>query len=1100
VGASPGLLDAAGTRSHVPATGDASDTERSRLIASVDAVLRDRAPSVPEGFTAKLFGATAIEDLERYAADEIAALAADAFAHLAEPRRRGEAPVVKLIDRDIEGNGPPRQITILEVANDNMAFLLDSTLAALIAQGWEAALVAHPIIVVERDGDGRLVRIIPDQQADESDHRESLIHIHLDRIDDERVRAALVEELARTYAEVRQATDDWSEMRDRLRGAIDVVRSSPASMPREAVEEAGDFLSWLADGNFTILGIREYSFAGGDTSADLVEGSGLGILRDPSVRILRRGRDMVIMTPELRAFLAQPVPLIVTKANVKSRVHRRAYLDYIGVKLFSRDGLLEGELRIAGLFTADAYTGTTRDVPYLRHKVAQVVARARFDPASYSGRALLYVLEDYPRDELFQVDVETLYRFCLEILKLTERPRLRVLARLDAFDRFVSVLVYIPKDRYDTEVRRRVGDFLARTFDGHVSAAYPAYPEGPLSRTHFIIGHHEGNIPVVDRETLEAGVRAIVRTWRDALGELLDTAIGGRRGRVLAERYGNAFGAAYRESYSGRAVVADIDILEQLSAERPWAVDIYRRDGDDDTSANLKVFSRGRPMPLSERVPLLENLGFRVVNERTHRIFPAGAGDDARVWLHDMRLERAAGGAIDVEVLQPAIEAALMALFRDLTESDGFNALVLEAGLGWREVALLRSLAIYLRQIGVHFSMGYLAGAVTRHAAIATEIIALFYARFDPRLDEATRSTRQVEIHARIEELLQGVASLDDDRILRRFVNLIDAAIRTNFFQVDKDGNPRRTIAVKYACAIDGLPMPKPLYEIFVYSPRVEGVHLRFGKVARGGLRWSDRPQDFRTEVLGLVKAQQVKNAVIVPVGAKGGFVPKRLPAGADREAGAWPKAPPAYKHLRRRRCSTSPTISRGRPSSAAAMCVRRDGDDPYLVVAADKGTATFSDTRQQHLGRARLLAGRCLRLRRLGRLRPQEDGHHRPRRVGSGEAAFPRARRDIQATPVHRGRRRRHVGRRVRQRHAARRPDRGWSPPSTIATSSSTPTRIRRQPRRAAAAVRSAAIELAGLRQGAALEGRRRLSRARQVDPAVAGGRARARAHAGSA
>ncbi|MBS7696813.1 MULTISPECIES: NAD-glutamate dehydrogenase [unclassified Chelatococcus] len=944
-GTSPETPDQQGIRSYEEVSGGEADRQKVHLIASVETVLRQRVPTVPPGFVAKLFGATATEDLERYAVDEIAALTADAFAHLAEPRRRGHPPAVKLIDRDINGDGQQRQITLLEVVNDNMAFLLDSTLAALIAQGFEAelALVAHPIIAVERDTDGRLTRIIPDAEADRSVARESLIHIHLDRIDDEAVRTALVGELARTYAEVRQATDDWSAMRDRLRGATDVVRSSPASMPAEAVEEAGDFLSWLADGNFTILGIREYSFSGGDTSADPVEGSGLGILRDPSVRILRRGREMVVMTPEMRAFLAEPVPLIVTKANVKSRVHRRAYLDYIGVKLFSMDGRLDGELRIVGLFTADAYTGTTRDVPYLRHKVAQVIARAGFDPASYSGRALLYVLEDYPRDELFQVDVETLYRYCLEILKLTERPRVRVLARRDAFDRFVSVLVYIPKDRYDTEVRRRVGEFLARTFDGHVSAAYPAYPEGPLSRTHFIIGHHEGKIPAIGQEALEAGVRAIVRTWRDALGELLEAAIGGRRGRVLAERYGDAFGAAYREFYSGEAVLTDINILEQLSVERPWAVDIYRRQGEDDTSANLKVFSRGRPMPLSERVPLLENLGFRVVNERTHRIFPAGVNDDARVWLHDMRLERAAGGVIDVDALQPAIEAALMALFRDLAESDGFNALVLEAGLGWRDVSLLRSLAIYLRQIGVHFSIGYLAGAVTRHATIATEIVALFYARFDPRLDEATRSARQAEIHTRVEALLQGVASLDDDRILRRFVNLVDAAIRTNFFQVDKDGNPRRTIAIKYACArVDGLPMPKPLYEIFVHSPRVDGVHMRFGKVARGGLRWSDRAQDFRTEVLGLVKAQQVKNAVIVPVGAKGGFLPKRLPAPGDRQA-FMAEGAEAYRIF----VSSMLDITDNREGEAIVhppLTVRYDDDDPYLVVAADKGTATFSD------------------------------------------------------------------------------------------------------------------------------------------------------------
>jgi glutamate dehydrogenase len=917
-------------------------SERNRLIGTVEQHLESRVPAPPKGFAAALFGATAIEDLERYSPETIADFAASAYGHLAEPRRAGDAPVMRLSDHDVGAGGLKRQMTVLEVVNDDMPFLLDSTLAALMALGWQVFLVAHPILAVERAAEGRLARVMLDGVVASAPH-ESLIHIHIERIDDEGARQALVDELARTYVDVRQATDDWDGMRKRLTNTVAVLRNPHPLMPDDVVAEAIDFLSWLADDNFTILGIREYRFAGGDTSADPVHGTGLGILRDPEIKILRRGHELVVMTPELRAFLARPVPLIITKANVKSRVHRRVHLDYVGVKLFSAEGRLEGELRIVGLFTAAVYTATTSTIPYLRKKIADVVARAGFDPASYSGRALLYVLEDYPRDELFQMDTESLYRFALEVLKLTERPRVRALARLDAFDRFVSVLVYIPKDRYDTEVRRRVGEFLARVFDGHISAAYPAYPEGPLARTHYIVGHYEGTIPAIGQEELEAGIRSIVLTWRDALAETLEASIGGRKGRELAERYGEAFGAGYREAYSGEAVIADIDILERLSAERPWAADLYRREGDDDTRANLKVFSRGRPMPLSERVPLLENLGFRVVNERTHRILPQGAPDEGRVWLHDMRLERAAGGAINVARLQPGIEAALMALFRDFAESDGFNALVLEAGLAWRDVALLRGFAHYLRQIGVPFSFGYLATALRRNGEAAAVIVALFYARFDPRLDEATRTTRQAECDASIEGLLQQVASLDDDRILRHFVNLVHAAVRTNFFQVGPDGHPRRTIAVKYACAsVDGLPTPKPLYEIFVHSPRVDGLHLRFGKVARGGIRWSDRSQDFRTEVLGLVKAQQVKNAVIVPVGAKGGFLPKRLPSPGNRQA-FMAEGTEAYRIF----ISSLLDLTDNREGEEIvppALTVRYDDDDPYLVVAADKGTATFSD------------------------------------------------------------------------------------------------------------------------------------------------------------
>jgi glutamate dehydrogenase len=649
------------------------------------------------------------------------------------------------------------------------------------------------------------------------------------------------------------------------------------------------------------------------------------------------------MTPEVRAFLARPEALIITKASVRSRVHRRVHLDYVGVKLFSAEGRLEGEFRIVGLFTADAYTNTTSEVPYLRRKVAKIVARAGLDPSSHSARALANVLESYPRDELFQINEDTLYRFAIDIMNLQERPRVRALVRPDEFDRFVSALVFIPKERYDTHVRRRVGDLLAGIYRGRLSAAYPAYPEGPLARTHYIIGRDEGPTPVVDRAAVEQGIIAVTQTWSDRLAEALADVVGGRRARALAGRYANAFNAAYREAFDVERALGDIDILERLSDARPRAVDLYRREGDPATRINLKVFSRGTALPLSERVPLLENLGFRVMNERTYRITPAGAPSNARIWLHDMALERASEAAIDIAAIEGPIEAALLALFRGLAESDGFNRVVLEAGLGWRDVAMIRTLGRYLRQIGVTFGLNYVATTLARHPAVTKAIVALFYARFDPRLDGASRTDAEPAIRSEIETLLNSVTSLDEDRILRRFVNLIEAAVRTNFFQIGKDGQPRPTIAFKFACAgIDGLPLPKPLYEIFVYAPRVEGVHLRFGKVARGGIRWSDRPQDFRTEVLGLVKAQQVKNAVIVPVGAKGGFFPKQLPPAADRQA--WlAEGTESYKIFIRSLLDLTDNIA-GDKLVPPPDTARHDGDDPYLVVAADKGTATFSD------------------------------------------------------------------------------------------------------------------------------------------------------------
>lgn len=903
-----------------------------------------RHPNVPSEFLFYLFSRVPGEDIAPYSPQALADLAATAYAHLSAPRA-SDAADIRLIDLEIERQGRRRDITAVEVVNANMPFLLDSTLAEIAAQGYEPRLVAHPILAVERGRDGALRRIVGEATAAApvGARRESFIQIHLDRIDDEAARERLVQGLAKVYADVAVAVRDWGGMRARIAEAVHAYRSNPPPLPSDETAEAIAFLDWIAADNFIFLGSRQYRVPSGDTAADPVQETGLGILRDPAVRVLRRGSELVVMTPEIRAFLEQPKPLIITKANVKSRIHRRVHLDYIGVKLFSGEGRLEGELRIVGLFTASAYTSSVRAVPYLRHKAAKVLAWARFDPASYAGRALQNVVESYPRDELFQIDEGTLYRFAIEIMNLSERPRVRALARADEFDRFVSVLVFVPKDRYDTEARRRIGDFLAGVYNGRLSAAYPSYPEGQLARTHFIVGRDEGATPEIPQRDLEAGIAAIVQTWADALSiALLDTAKG-RQARALAAKYAGAFSAAYREAFATENAIEDIATLENLSEERPRAVNLYRRDRDPRTRVNLKVFSRGASLLLSERVPVLENLGFRVVNERTYRIVPAGAGEAGRVWLHDMALERTAGGDIDIAKIERPIEATLLAVFAGVADSDAFNKLVLEAGLAWRDAALMRSLGRYLRQIGVAFGQIYIADTLARYGAVARKVVELFYARFDPARDGAGREGTEARLREEITELLEGVASLDDDRILRRFVNLVCAAIRTNFFQRDENGLHRPTIAFKLACAeVEGLPLPKPLYEIFVYSPRVEAVHLRFGKVARGGIRWSDRPHDFRTEVLGLVKAQQVKNAVIVPVGAKGGFYPKQLPPASDRQA--WlTEGTESYRIFIRTLLELTDNIV-GDAIVPPADTVRHDGDDPYLVVAADKGTATFSD------------------------------------------------------------------------------------------------------------------------------------------------------------
>ncbi|MET0742641.1 MAG: NAD-glutamate dehydrogenase, partial [Microvirga sp.] len=707
-----------------------------RLTAEAVAALND--PDIPATFVQNLFGRVPVEDLAPYTPRTLAGLATAAYEHLKAPRPGGadlRPSDLRLVDLEIEHEGRRKEVTILEAINDNMPFLLDSTLAEIVDEGYEPLLVAHPILAVERDAAGALVRLVGEATAAgrAGVKRESFIHIHLPRLDDTGARERLLAALRQVYADVAVSVRDWPAIRARVTETVGNYRINPPPLPDDEVREAVAFLDWMAQDNFTFLGLREYRFPAGDTAADPVQGTGLGLMRDPTVRVLRRGRELVTMSPEIRAFLARPLALIIAKANVKSRVHRRAYLDYVGVKLFDGDGRLEGELRIVGLFTSSAYTNTTNEVPYLRLKVARVVAMAGFDPASYAGRALLNVLENYPSDELFQIDEDTLFRFAIDIMNLSERPRVRALPRVDEFDRFVSVLVFVPKDRYDTDARRRIGEFLATSFEGRVSAAYPDYPEGPLARTHFIIGRDEGKTPQVPRETLEKGIATIVRTWSDALRDRLAESLDGPRARTLAARYATAFSAAYREAFDADQAIADIGLLEQLSDARPRAVDLYRQEGDDGTRAHLKVFSRGQALPLSERVPLLENLGFRVVNERTYRVL----SNSERIWLHDMTLERASGGTIEIGAIQELIEAALLALFRGLAESDGFNRLVLEGGLGWRDVAMVRALGRYLRQVRIPYAQDYLAETLARHGAVAVNLVRLFYARFDPRLADA---------------------------------------------------------------------------------------------------------------------------------------------------------------------------------------------------------------------------------------------------------------------------------------------------------------------------------------------------------------------------
>jgi glutamate dehydrogenase len=893
-----------------------------------------------EEFATTLFSGAAPDDMAYYQPSELAALAASAWIFLS--RRTVGEPKIRITDPQLARGDAGKPISVVEIVNDEMPFQVDSVLAALAERNIPIELVADSGINITRGADGRLEAF--------SAHvplkgRETFVHLHVERIADEAENDRIVAALAEVLAEVRRAVTDWKPMLARTHALIDDLKHNPSALPADEISEAVAFLEWLISDNFTFLGIREYALTS-DQQFEPLHETDLGVLRHPKIQVLERGRELIAVTPEILAFLQEPKALIITKSNVRSRVRRHVYMDYIGVKRHDAQRRLIGEARIIGLFTSTAYTRSAGSIPYLRRKIATVVRRTGFPSTVRSFNALLNVLESYPRDDLFQIDDEQLYEFALAILHLGERPRVRVLARYDRFDRFVSVIVYVPRSRYDSAVQIAIGKHLAEVFEGHLSAVQPYYLEGPLVRAHFIIGRRHAT-PKVPSGALEAAVEAIISTWSDAFIEEINRAYDPARARALVQRYGPAFSAAYREAYPPEVAVRDIRVLESISAERPLAVEFRHHHDSGEGGDALKVWSYARPIPLSERVPVLEHMGFRVVDEQTYHV--ALAGQDAPdFWLHDMMLRRAGGAALDFDALKSKLAAGFLMVMRGGAENDGYNALILGAGLGWRDVALVRAISRYMRQIRVPFSQDYMWATLAKHLAIAERIVALFHARFTlkPGVSNEQRAADEQAIAADIETRLQQVESLDEGRILRRFVNAVMAALRTNFYQLGTDGLPRDVIAIKFdSHRLDAMPLPRPLYEIFVYSPRVEGIHVRFGLVARGGIRWSDRPQDFRTEILGLAKAQQVKNAAILPVDAKGGFVPKRLAIAGSKLGRDVVQAEgvATYKILIDALLDLTDNIG---PEGVIPPpeVIRHDGDDPYLVVTADKDTATFSD------------------------------------------------------------------------------------------------------------------------------------------------------------
>lgn len=905
-------------------SGDLAFT-RGSLARAVEALLSARALRAEAGllsdFLEQYRSAAYREDVQGLSVDDAAGLALDLW----EFNQSGDTAGARQIRTRRTGPlGPDgRRLDLVEIAGPDMAFLVDSAICACQEAKVEILAVMHPVIAGKSG-------------------RRSAIQIHLCALDDAR-RAQLQAGLEAAFADVAVVNADFLAMRAKMAEAGARLSSLGVTPSRtgEDIAEARAFLSWLADENFTYLGARDYTFATDASGRHANEepmvdaGSGLGILRDPARNVLSARAEPTVLTPAIRAFINEPSPIIVAKASFVSRVHRRVYADYVGVKRYDAHGEVTGETRFVGLFTSEAYTRAADEVPLIRRKIANVLAGAP-QGSRFFMKQLDTVLKTYPRDELFQISEGDLARICARVMRLLQRPRTSLFIRRDRFDRYVSALLYTPRDSYTSDLRTRAHKLLAEAYGGRTTAFYPSFGEGPLARVHLIIGLDRGH-PEPDEDSLELRMRQLFESWEDALARV---ARAGGADMTLCSRA--RFTAAYKEAFGPEEGLADLAAIGAMTAGSRLRVRVWGPH-DEPGLSRVKIYHRDEALELAEIVPVLERMGLRVRAEVGYRISLAAEGGarEGVVFVHDIAIDRPEGHP----GLTGLFEQAFEAIWARETENDAFNSLVVALGTDWRSAALLRTLARYRSQSGLDPSEAVQVRALGEHPDIANGLLKLFAVRFDPALATTLGQRRETAgpIIAGIEQALERVATLDADRALRRLLALVRAIQRTNFYIADAAGKPFRHIAIKIASReADPLPAPRPYREIFVWSPEVEGVHLRFGPVARGGLRWSDRREDFRTEVLGLVKAQQVKNAVIVPVGAKGGFYPKALPARGSREE-VQAAGISAYRTFVGALLQITDNIVDGRTVHPPGVVVW-DGEDPYLVVAADKGTASFSD------------------------------------------------------------------------------------------------------------------------------------------------------------
>jgi len=883
-------------------------------------------------FLRRYAGDVPVEDMQGRAP---AVMARAAISHLdfGMVRKKGQA-LLRIFNPTEKKHGYTSDYTFVELVNDDMPFLVDSVSAAINRQSLAIHITVHPVLRVRRDAKGRMQEVL---STTDGGRNESFIRFAVDKETDLQVLNLLEHEIYRVLADVRIAVTDWPKMRGRMYEAITALENGPGDTDSAWADETEELLKWLVDDRFTFLGYREYKLHARKDKIFLqpVDGSGLGILHSND-----RGIRAVELTKEMRRYTRSKEGLIITKANSRSTVHRHSYLDYIGIKIYDDKGDAIGEKRFLGLFTSIAYSESPRNIPLLRLKIQRVLERSRMEPSGHRGKALMHILDSFPRDELFQSSIQDLVRTTTGILNLQDRQRVRFFLRRDTFRRFYSCIVYVPREKYSTAIRGRVEAILMEAFSGTSVDSSVQITDSPLARVHLIVRTAPGDRPRISIRDIEQVIADAVVSWRDKLRIELTRKYEQDVGMSLFRKYGESFPVGYEGDISPNIACLDVKRIDRMiNEDKKQSFLLYQPADSEQQHLCFKTFQRDYPLYLSRVLPVLEDMGTEVHSERPYQATVRSVGD---FWIQDFVLHYDDASELDIDSAAGRFQDCFRNVLAGNAENDGFNRLVLAAGLDWRQTALIRCYAKYLTQLGIPFSQNYMQDVLAAHSDLARNLVAQFELQFDPSIKKQKRENDLPGIRKMIARGVAGAKNLDEDRILSAFAGAVNATLRTNYYQTNESDEHRPCISIKLDSRnLPEVPLPRPKFEIFVFSPRVEGVHLRGGDIARGGIRWSDRREDFRTEVLGLMKAQVVKNTVIVPTGAKGGFVPKHLPKG-DREA-VMAEVIACYKTFISGLLDITDNIIDGK-IVAPRQVVRRDSDDPYLVVAADKGTATFSD------------------------------------------------------------------------------------------------------------------------------------------------------------